>query len=469
MKSLNEILKESGLQDAIERAAQSGEPDSAADDPTEDACPRCGGAGFVRRSVRLGHPDFGRAFPCECTRNEQEDEKQARLLRYSNLGPLARLTFGELSPSGRSPNPAHQEQFAAALRSALQFAEQPTGWLVLIGPSGAGKTHLAAAIAGRCIENGQATLFMVVPDLLDHLRAAYQPGADTGYDDLFEMVRTAPVLILDDLGVQSATPWAEEKLYQIINGRYSAQLPTVITTNLDIAGFDSRIQTRLTDPALSRVHHLEGGSASGASDLDSLDLPLLKAMTFKTFDPKLVAADADELRQMQSAYRTAMKFAEDPGEWLVIAGQTGRGKTRLAAAIGNYCRESGVATMFVVVPDLLDRLRSAYNPQNPRAFDDTFDRVRNVRLLVLDDLGAQSGTPWAEEKLFQLVNYRYNACLPTVITTNLTVRDLDARLSSRLTDPQVSTILLMGPFDFWGKQPAGPAPSRGRGRRPSHT
>jgi len=50
-----------------------------------------------------------------------------------------------------------------------------------------------------------------------------------------------------------------------------------------------------------------------------------------------------------------------------------------------------------------------------------------------------------------------------VITTNLTVRDLDARLASRLTDPQVSTILLMGRFDFWAKQ-APDRPKRGRPR-----
>ncbi|MCI0817848.1 MAG: ATP-binding protein, partial [Chloroflexi bacterium] len=158
-----------------------------------------------------------------------------------------------------------------------------------------------------------------------------------------------------------------------------------------------------------------------------------------------------------------MKFAEEPADWLVIAGATGHGKTRLAAAIGNYCREAGRPAMFVVVPDLLDRLRAAYNPSNPRAFDEMFDQVRNVPLLILDDLGSQSGTAWADEKLFQLLNYRYNACLPTVITTNLTVRDLDARLASRLTDPQVSTILLMGRFDFWGKQTPD-RPTRGRPR-----
>ncbi len=432
-----------------------------------DGCPRCGGAGFVRRAVRLGHPDFGRAFPCDCTLDEHEDERQARLQRYSNLGPLARLTFDNLSPRGRSPNPGHQERFQEAVKASQRFAQQPEGWLLFNGPSGCGKTHLAAAIAGRCIERGLPALFMVVPDLLDHLRSAYQPGSDVGYDDLFEMLKNAPVLVLDDLGVQSATPWAEEKLFQLINHRYNAQLPTVYTTNLDPRAFDPRIQSRLTDDTLSQVYYLESGPSSGLRALDSLDLPLLRAMTFKSFDPRLPAADADEARDIQNAYRQAMKFAQEPGDWLVIAGHTGRGKTRLAAAIGNYCREAGTQVMFVVVPDLLDRLRSSYSPQNPKAFDDIFEQVRNAPLLILDDLGSQSGTAWAEEKLFQLVNHRYNACLPTVITTNLTAGAMDQRLASRLTDPQVSTILLMGRFDFWGKGDAAakPAPSRGRPRR----
>ncbi|HEY5638589.1 MAG TPA: ATP-binding protein, partial [Dehalococcoidia bacterium] len=419
---------------------------------------------YVRLRVHLGHPDFGKALPCVCTEDEREDEKTARLLRYSGLGPLSRLTFEELSPRGRSPNPAHQEAFARAVEAAHAFVASPAGWLVLTGPSGCGKTHLSAAIAGRCIENGQAALFMVVPDLLDHLRAAYQPGSEVGYDELFEMVRNAPVLVLDDLGVQSATPWAEEKLFQLINHRYSARMPTIITTNLDPAAFDARIETRLTDAALSQVHYLEPGADSGLGGLDSLDLPLLRGMTFKTFDSRLLAGDSDELKEIQNAYRQAMKFAEEPKDWLVIAGATGHGKTRLAAAIGNYCKEAGRPAMFVVVPDLLDRLRAAYNPANPRAFDEMFDQVRNVPLLILDDLGSQSGTAWADEKLFQLLNHRYNACLPTVITTNLTVRDLEARLASRLMDPQVSTFLLMGRFDFWGKErPERPAP-RGRPR-----
>jgi DNA replication protein DnaC len=463
MKSLNEILKQSGWREGT--GPESGRREAAGPNPAEEPCPRCGGAGFVRRRVRLGHPDFGKAFPCSCIDDEREDERQARLQRYSNLGPLSRLTFENLSPRGRSPNPEHQERFAAAVGAGRRFAEEPAGWLVLAGPSGCGKTHLAAAISGRCIERGQAALFMVVPDLLDHLRAAYQPGSDVSYDDLFEIVRNAPLLVLDDLGVQSSTPWAEEKLFQVINHRYNAQLPTVITTNADLERFDARIASRLSDAALSQVFYLESGGA-GEHELDALDLPLLRSMTFKTFDAGLLAGDSEELKLVQNAYRQAMTFAQEPRDWLVIAGGAGRGKTRLAAAIGNYCREGGVRTIFVVVPDLLDRLRSSYNPQNPRAFDEAFESVRTIPILILDDLGAQSGTAWADEKLFQLINYRYNACLPTVITTNLRVSEMESRLASRLTDPQVSTILLMGRFDFWGKaEAARPPPSRGKRAR----
>ncbi|MDO8611526.1 MAG: ATP-binding protein, partial [Dehalococcoidia bacterium] len=463
MKKLDEVLKQTGWSAATPAANAADAP--AAEEPSEDACPDCGGAGFVRRTVRLGHPDFGKAFPCRCTDDEREDQRLARLRRYSNLGALLRLTFDDLMPRGRSPRPQDQERFARAVADARQFAEEPSGWLVFSGPSGCGKTHLVAAIANRCIEGGRPALFMVVPDLLDHLRAAYRPDSEIGYDDLFEMVRSAPLLILDDLGVHSSTPWADEKLYQLVNHRYQSRMATVFTTSREIGDLDPRLQTRLGDVTLSRLHRLES-SRGGVMEIDGLELPLLRGMTFKAFDPQHLASDPEELKFIRDAYRQALKFAEEPRDWLVIAGGSGRGKTRLAAAIGNYRREADPGVLFVIVPDLLDRLRSSFNPQDPRAYDDVFEQVRNVPLLILDDLGSQTGTPWAEEKLFQLLNYRYNACLPTVITTSLTVKEMDARLASRLTDPQVSTILLMGRFDFWGREKAAaPRPVRGRGRR----
>ena len=70
---------------------------------------------------------------------------------------------------------------------SLRFARDPQGWLVLMGGYGAGKTHLAAAIANYRIALGHPALFVVVPDLLDYLRATYSPTSDTGLDERLEM------------------------------------------------------------------------------------------------------------------------------------------------------------------------------------------------------------------------------------------------------------------------------------------
>jgi DNA replication protein DnaC len=93
-----------------------------------------------------GKPDYSRVVPCRCVKTEQDDERQVRLKQYSNLGSLARFTFDNLLPEGRSSNKRSQEQFAHAHQAARAFAVEPKGWLVLGGPSGSGKTHLAAAI-----------------------------------------------------------------------------------------------------------------------------------------------------------------------------------------------------------------------------------------------------------------------------------------------------------------------------------
>jgi DNA replication protein DnaC len=279
------------------------------------------------------------------------------------------------------------------------------------------------------------------------------------------MLKNAPVLALDDLGVQSSTPWAQEKLFQLINHRYNSRMPTLFTTNLALSEFDARIESRLADAELAQVHSLESGvhsleSGGGfeVSGLDALDLPHLRGMNFKGFNPDIVEVSRrDEARAIHHAHRESIRFAQDPKGWWIIAGDTGRGKTRLAAAIANYCRDSGSRVIFAVVPDLLDWLRVSFSPENTSTFDEQFEKVRTVPLLVLDDLGSQTTTPWAQEKLFQLLNYRYNAALPTVITTNATVGQLETRIRTRITDPEFSSIVLMGDFDFFSKREAAPA------------
>ncbi|MCB0226833.1 MAG: ATP-binding protein, partial [Anaerolineae bacterium] len=78
-------------------------------------------------------------------------------------------------------------------------------------------------------------------------------------------------------------------------------------------------------------------------------------------------------------------------------------------------------------------LRAAFNPNSPTPYDKRFDEVRKAPLLILDDLGTESATPWAEEKLYQLFNHRYNGRLPTVITMAKDV-DMKPRLKSLILD-----------------------------------
>jgi DNA replication protein DnaC len=96
-------------------------------------------------------------------------------------------------------------------------------------------------------------VFKEVPELLDHLRATYRPDSPVTYDQLFEAVRSAPLLILDDLGTESATEWAREKLYQILNHRYAAKRPTVITMVNSLEETEPRLASRMLDVSLCTI------------------------------------------------------------------------------------------------------------------------------------------------------------------------------------------------------------------------
>ena len=129
----------------------------------------------------------------------------------------------------------------------MNYAQDPEGWLVFLGPTGCGKTHLVHAIANERLKLGREVLYFQVADLLDYLRVTYSPESTVTYDRLFDEVRNAPLLALEDFGTHYPTPWAREKLHQILVHRHDARLPTLITTTeLD--------DERRADPIISRLH-----------------------------------------------------------------------------------------------------------------------------------------------------------------------------------------------------------------------
>jgi DNA replication protein DnaC len=411
---------------------------SSSVDAESAACPNCGGAGFVHPRLAGGKPDYSSAVPCRCTEQLESSRRRGRLEQYSNLGALASLTFDQLSPLGRSGNPLSQQQFQRACEAAQEFAASPRGWLFISGPSACGKTHLAAAIANQQLKNNAPVLFITVPDLLDHLRAAFAPESELSYDRLFERVRNAPVLIMDDLGIQSGSSWAQEKLDQLLNHRYHNRLPTVITSEMTPDDMQERWNNRFLDESLCQVFIID----DRGKNLDlawQAGLELEKSMTFQNFDARRVNLPPEIQDNLARAYRLAMDFARTPEGWLVLQGTTGCGKTHLAAAVVNHRYQSGCPALFVVVPEFLDHLRSTFSPESKTSYDQLFERVKTTPLLVLDDFGEQSTTSWAQEKLYQVINYRYNAQLPTVITTSRALEEMEPRISSRLADRKMST------------------------------
>jgi DNA replication protein DnaC len=405
-----------------------------------------------------GQPNYAYTVPCGCTKGEVQKEKQEALKRFSNLGPLSALTFQASKPDGRRSDAGGRERYQSAFKAAQAFALEPKGWLVLVGPTGAGKTHLSAAIGNARREAGQPVVYQAVADLMDQLRETLKEESESPYAETLEGLKNTPLLILDDVDQEGSSSWAREKLEQLLNHRYNLRLPTVITSGRQVEDLDDRLRGRLTDSNISAVHVLQEAPGALLEQLDAMGLKLLREMTFETFK-KRPGLTETQRSNLAMAFECASNFAREPQGWLVLQGQSGSGKTHLAAAIANYQKQAGKSVIFVTVADLLDHLRAAFGPESRMSYDRLFENVKQAPLLILDGYEGQSATAWAQEKLYQLFNYRYNAQLPTVITTRLELGDMDDRVSARMADPRFNMVFSIdAPGFFSASQPSNPAP-----------
>lgn len=440
-------------------------------------CLECGGVGYIRFEVPVGHEKFGKLESCICRAKDVAASARSRLFAMSNLERLGNLTFENFNASGNQKAKFMTLQERDSLHQAFEVCEEFSrtleGWLLLEGGYGCGKTHLAAAVANHAVGRGVPTLFITVPDLLDSLRFAFN-DPETTFEQRLNEIRTADLLVLDDFGTQNATAWSQEKIFQIMNYRYINKLPTVITTNLMLDAFEGRVRSRLQDAEL--VKHLKISAPdyrrpeeTSNPGISMLTLPEMKKMTFGNFQTReeeagreslttsiterqdkfgsvhkdktvtRVKISTEDIQTLREAFAAAVRFSEEPHGWLVFLGGSFCGKTHLAAAIGNHRIALGGQALLVEVSALFDYLRQSFQANSDVSFDRRFQEIRAAPLLLLDDLKESSaGSAWAEDRLHGLLNYRYNMHLPTVLTSAL---DADAfalsypSLWNKLSDP----------------------------------
>ena len=186
-----------------------------------DACPDCNSFGWV-----LGQY----ATPCHCY---QDSASQTSIPTSPIPVPhrMARnMTFEAFDRTGTpSSEPHHHRSLSKALDTMIQWANEPAGWILMTGPTGTGKTHLAVAAVLTFAQAGHPIAFITVSELLNTLRKA--TFIDTDLNTL-EAMKSVPLLVLDDMGTERTTAFAEELLHLIINHRYEHAIPTIITSNL---------------------------------------------------------------------------------------------------------------------------------------------------------------------------------------------------------------------------------------------
>lgn len=179
---------------------------------------------------------------CQCV-SESDGERDRRLLRWSGTPPTYEDATFDTFQALRGTE--------GALVRAKEFASGRQRVLILTGDVGVGKTHLAVAASRARAGLDGPFVYVNVPAFLDRLRQSYSNKSQWNEREIMEPAQRWPVCILDDLGAQRSTDWALERLYALVDARYSQGLATIVTTNCLPSEWESRIMSRLTDKRYS--------------------------------------------------------------------------------------------------------------------------------------------------------------------------------------------------------------------------
>jgi len=188
------------------------------------------------------YDDFSRlaVLMCKPCKYREQQLKQIRVSRN-----FARC---QLPPKyvGKSFNSYEVTQFnELAVRGAKWVIQNPDNGLLFYGNPGVGKTFLAAIIAQELLKIGKSVIFGDVPSLLDAMKATFNnDDKQAKLDDVMKELEEVDMLILDDIGAESPTEWAAERLYLVVNSRYNAGKPIIATSNFNGTELTQRFRVR---------------------------------------------------------------------------------------------------------------------------------------------------------------------------------------------------------------------------------
>jgi len=163
-----------------------------------------------------------------------------------------------------------------------------------------------------------------------------------------------------------------------------------------------------------------------------------KDCTFERMDARVVPAQVACEYQSVKDYAASFNNHMNEGIGLLLKGPVGTMKTSMAVAALQYAMKNGRSGMFITMPSLLDTIFSLKD-QNKEEWSNFENRLRNVDMLLLDDLGAEHTEGWVLTKVDAIISERYNRMKPLIITTNLTGDKLKSTYAARVIDRIRST------------------------------
>lgn len=173
----------------------------------------------------------------------------------------------------------------------------------------------------------------------------------------------------------------------------------------------------------------------------------------RTFEKFIQDRDFEAYRRAKT-YADNFKKNKEQGSGLIITGTVGNGKTHLAAAIANQLIAEHLETViFSTVINILDKIKGCYNNYTKDIDSNDLEiiyHLKNCDLLILDDFGKEKMTGWAAERIYNIINSRYENLKPIVITTNFDLKALknhiDSACFSRLMESCYTITMTAGDY-----------------------